>query len=232
MSLRNERQTENREVEELLGGCYTYWLNHHVELSQVEMMVVELNQHLQSALHDGKTIAEVVGPDPEAFAREWARETQTPLSTGTRIINALYRCFIAFAIILLPQHVARGALHFDFPLSWDLLVLSVLVLGFICLAISGKGSFATVPKNGKKRYYGLLIAISYMCGMFAFSWITSMLHADRWLVLGIWQWWMSLVLLGATALAYILVRSMNPKKPGGFFAITKISDITHSKDDL
>jgi hypothetical protein len=230
MSLRNERQTENREVEELLVGCYAYWLNHHVELSQVEMMVIELEQHLQSALHDGKTIAEVVGPDPEAFAREWARETQTPLSAGTRIINALYPCFIAFAIILLPQHVARRTLHF--PLSWDLLVLSVLVLGFICFAKSGKGSFVTVPKNGKKRYYGLLIMIAYMGGILAFSRITSMLHADRWLVLGIWQWWMSLVLLGATVLAYILVRSMNPKKPGGFFAITKISEITHSKDDL
>jgi hypothetical protein len=109
----------------------------------------------------------------------------------------------------------------SFSLSWTLLLLSVLLVGFLYLLLSATGSFVKVTKYGQKRSW---ILSGYFSGMVAFSLLLSLIHADHWFVLGIWQWWMSLLLVGVTVLTYKLRRALNPPQPGGFIRFTKIGE--------
>jgi hypothetical protein len=54
--------------------CVEYWRRTGVPRSAVAGMREELEQHLQDAVTEGKSVESVVGPDVLAFAEEWARE--------------------------------------------------------------------------------------------------------------------------------------------------------------
>jgi hypothetical protein len=51
---------------------------------------IELTRHIHQALSDGKTLSDVVGPNPAALAEAWAREMQPSwLRGGARLLRGV-----------------------------------------------------------------------------------------------------------------------------------------------
>lgn len=58
--------------DELTAEIERYWRETGVPRSAIVEMTREFKQHLADAAGDGRTVGEVVGPDPAVFAEEWA----------------------------------------------------------------------------------------------------------------------------------------------------------------
>lgn len=64
----------------LIADCEKYWRSTGVPRREVASMREELRQHLDEALAEGRSVNDVVGASPAAFAESWAaerRETDT-----------------------------------------------------------------------------------------------------------------------------------------------------------
>jgi len=66
--------SEVRDPAEIVTTCERYWRRTGVPQAAIEDMRLELRQHLEAALSDGKTIDAVVGPSLTDFAEAWATE--------------------------------------------------------------------------------------------------------------------------------------------------------------
>lgn len=66
--------SESADTARLLAECETYWRSTGVPRRAVASMRDELKQHLEEARADGRSVDEVVGSDPAAFAESWAAE--------------------------------------------------------------------------------------------------------------------------------------------------------------
>lgn len=68
-------------IDELLEAVSSYWAATSVPPSVVQGMQAELEAHLQEAQAHGRSVDEVVGPDPARFAEQWA-EVHRPYVAG------------------------------------------------------------------------------------------------------------------------------------------------------
>ena len=67
-------QQAQRQITDLMEACVGYWELRGIAREHIAQMQLELEQHLQQAVSDGKTLEAVLGPHPAAFAETWARE--------------------------------------------------------------------------------------------------------------------------------------------------------------
>ena len=74
---RADQQTQ-RQIADLVRACVGYWELRGVAREHLSEMQLELEQHLQQAVSDGKPLEAVLGPHPAAFAEAWAREMRPP----------------------------------------------------------------------------------------------------------------------------------------------------------
>lgn len=66
--------SESADTARLIAECETYWRSTGVPRRMVASMRNELKQHLEEARSDGRSVDDVVGSDPAAFAESWAAE--------------------------------------------------------------------------------------------------------------------------------------------------------------
>src|SRR5215472_8396349 len=78
---RADQQTQ-RQIADLVRACVGYWELRGVAREHITEMQLELQQHLQQAVSDGKPLEAVVGPHPAAFAESWAREMRPRVWRG------------------------------------------------------------------------------------------------------------------------------------------------------
>jgi hypothetical protein len=85
-------------------------------------MRLELEQHLEQAVRDGKSLEAVVGPNALAFAESWARETPHQFSRGFTIIlrwlvfDWLTYALLFLSLIALFEHLVLLSPSFPFSL--------------------------------------------------------------------------------------------------------------------
>src|SRR5579859_4649384 len=103
-------QHTQRQITDLVAACAGYWeLRGIARASSIEMQL-ELEQHLQQAVHDGKSLEAVLGPNPLAFAEAWAREMHPRFwRGGARVFRGLvYALSIVSTTALISQLLSRA----------------------------------------------------------------------------------------------------------------------------
>lgn len=74
--------TDRGDVSRVVAECDRYWRDTGVPPAAAAEMRLELEQHLQAAVADGRSIEDVIGLDVHEFAEAWAAEWRTA-STAT-----------------------------------------------------------------------------------------------------------------------------------------------------
>src|SRR5258708_17372369 len=67
-------QHTQQQIADLVAACAGYWELRGIAREHITEMQLELEQHLQQAVSDGKSLEAVLGPNPAAFAEAWARD--------------------------------------------------------------------------------------------------------------------------------------------------------------
>ena len=105
-------------------------------------MRLELEQHLQQAVYDGKSLEAVVGANSLVFAEAWARETPHRFSGGlTIVLRWLLYSWLTYAlaflgIIALFDHLIFRSLTFPFT-GTHALVFAFFALFGLLQAVAG-----------------------------------------------------------------------------------------------
>ena len=131
------------QITDLVAACTSYWALRGVASASRQEMQLELEQHLQLAVADGKSLSRVLGPHPLAFAEAWARERHPRAWRGGGTVwPFLVYALSVVSTIALIEHLLGQTSSFTFTwLSAFLLVgsggLSLLLQlsGFLALRI-------------------------------------------------------------------------------------------------
>src|SRR5260221_10341061 len=89
-----------QQIADLAEACAGYWELRGIARASSHEMRLELEQHLQQATRDGKSLEAVLGPNPLAFAEAWAREMQPRFWRGGAL--APRRLGFVFCIVSSP----------------------------------------------------------------------------------------------------------------------------------
>jgi hypothetical protein len=137
-------QHPQQQIADLVEACAGYWLLRGITREQINEMQLELEQHLRQAIHDGKSLEAVVGPNPAAFAEAWAREMRPRFWRGGAVVlrGLVYALSIVGTTALLSQLLAHSQ-AFTFTLfaayllvGSGLLALLLQLGGFLAPRIS------------------------------------------------------------------------------------------------
>src|SRR5258707_11214148 len=106
---RVDQNTQQR-IADLVEACAGYWLLRGIAREQINEMRLELEQHLQQAVSDGKSLEAVIGPNPPAFAEAWAREMRPRFwRGGARVLRGLvYALSIVSTTALISQLLSHA----------------------------------------------------------------------------------------------------------------------------
>src|SRR6266567_5275304 len=152
-------------------------------------MQLELEQHLQQAVSDGKSLEAVLGPHPAAFAEAWAREMRPHvLRGGARVLRGLvYALSVVSTTALLSQLLAHAP-TFTFTLfaayllaGSGLLALLLPLGGFLAPRISTRAGREALVLAGVV----LAVLVLRLAGL-TVNWSMALLS---------WSWPVSIVLL-------------------------------------
>jgi hypothetical protein len=104
-----DRQTQHQ-ISDLVEACASYWELRGVAPEHSNEMQLELEQHLQQAVSDGKSLEAVLGHNPPAFAEAWAREMRPRFWRGGAIALhwLVYVLSIVSTTALISQLLARA----------------------------------------------------------------------------------------------------------------------------
>jgi hypothetical protein len=99
-----------QQIADLAEACAGYWELRGIARASSNEMRLELEQHLQQATRDGKSLEAVLGPNPAAFAEAWAREMHPRFwRGGARVLHGLvYVLSIVSTTALISQLLAHA----------------------------------------------------------------------------------------------------------------------------
>ena len=103
-------QHTQQQIVDLVEACAGYWELRGIARASSHEMQLELEQHLQQAVSDGKSLEAVLGPNPAAFAEAWAREMRPRVFRGgAKVLRGLvYALSVVSSSALLSQLLARS----------------------------------------------------------------------------------------------------------------------------
>src|SRR2546427_10673923 len=106
---RAEQHAQQR-IADLVDACAGYWELRGIAREHITEMQLELEQHLQQAMSDGKSLEAVLGPNPAAFAEAWAREMRPRVFRGGAVVlhGLVYVLSIVSTTALLSQLLSRA----------------------------------------------------------------------------------------------------------------------------
>src|SRR5215472_16161169 len=104
-----EQQTQQL-IADFVRACAGYWELRGVAREHLTEMQLELEQHLQQAVSDGKSLEAVLGPHPAAFAESWAREMRPHVWRGSTVAfhGLVYALSVVGTTALLSQLLAHS----------------------------------------------------------------------------------------------------------------------------
>jgi hypothetical protein len=110
MLMHRADQRTQQQIADLVRACAGYWELRGITREHITEMQLELEQHLQQAVSDGKPLEAVLGPHPAAFAEAWAREMRPRvLRGGARVLRGLvYALSVVSSSALLSQLLAHA----------------------------------------------------------------------------------------------------------------------------
>jgi hypothetical protein len=110
-------QQIQQQITDLVEACTSYWKLRGVAHEDITEMQLELEQHLQQAIADGKSLEAVPGPHPLAFAEAWAQAMHPQILRGGAVIlrGLIYALSIVSTTALFSQAFS-GLPSFTFSL--------------------------------------------------------------------------------------------------------------------
>lgn len=117
-------------------------------------MRLELEQHLQQAISDGKSLEAVVGSNPMTFAESWARETPHRFSGSFSIVlrwllfSWLVYVLAFLGIVALFEHLISRTPTFPFTITHALALAFLALYGLLA---SVAGFFSPRIRTREKR---------------------------------------------------------------------------------
>src|SRR5690349_16977327 len=194
---RADRHTQ-RQIADLVRACVGYWELRGVAREHLSEMQLELEQHLQQAVSDGKPLEAVLGPHPAALAEAWAREMRPRVLRGAaRVLRGLvYALGVVSSSALLSQLLAHTP-AFPFTLftayllaGSGLLALLLQLGGFLAPRISARAEREALLLAG----IVLAVLLLRLAGV-TVNWSTALLS---------WSWPVTIVLLALAAVLFCL----------------------------
>jgi hypothetical protein len=182
-----------QQIVDLIEACAGYWELRGIARASSHEMQLELEQHLQQAVSDGKSLQVVVGPNPAAFAEAWAREMRPRVFRGgARVLRGLvYALSVVSTSALLSQLLAHSP-AFTFTLfaayllvGSGLLALLLQLGGFLAPRISTRAGREALLLAGVV----LAVLVLRLAGL-TVNWSTALLS---------WSWPVTIVLLALAA---------------------------------
>src|SRR6266699_5484246 len=178
-----------QQIVELIEACTGYWELRGIAREHITQMQLELEQHLQQAVSDGKSLEAVVGPNPAAFAEAWAREMRPRVfRSGAKVLRGLvYALSVVSTSALLSQLLARSpAFTFTLFAAFLLIGSGLLALlfqlgGFLAPRISKRAGREALVLAGVV----LAVLVLRLAGL-TVNWSITLLS---------WSWPVSIVLL-------------------------------------
>jgi hypothetical protein len=187
-----------QQIADLVEACAGYWDLRGIARESSTQMQLELEQHLQQAISDGKSLEAVLGPNPAAFAEAWAREMRPRVfRCGAVILHGLvYVLSIVSTTALLSQLLSRTP-SFTFSLfaaylliGSGLLALLLQLGGFLAPRISTRAGREALLLAGAV----LAVLILRLAGL-TVNWSMALLS---------WSWPVTVLLLALAALLFSL----------------------------
>ncbi len=185
---RADQQTQ-RQITDLVEACVGYWELRGIAREHIAQMQLELEQHLQYAVSDGKPLEAVLGPHAAAFAETWAREMRPRvLRGGARVLRGLvYALSVVSSSALLSQLLAHA------PTFTFTLFMAYLLAGSGLLALLLQLGGFLAPRIGVRAgreallLAGIVLAVLVLrlAGL-TVNWNTVLLS---------WSWPVTIVLL-------------------------------------
>jgi len=194
---RVDQQTQ-QQIADLVRACVGYWELRGVAREHLTEMQLELEQHLQQAISDGKPLEAALGPHPAAFAEAWAREMRPcVLRGGARVLQGLvYALSVVSSSALLSQLLAHAP-AFTFTLftayvlaGSGLLALLLQLGGFLAPRISTRAGREALLLAG----IVLAVLLLRLAGV-TVNWSTALLS---------WGWPVTIVLFALAAVLFSL----------------------------
>ena len=182
-------QRTQQQIADLVRACAGYWELRGIAREHISQMQLELEQHLQQAISDGKSLEAVLGPHPAAFAEVWAREMRPRVwRGGVRILRGLvYALSVVSTSALLSQLLAHAPAFTFTPFTAYLLAGSGLLAlllhfgGFLAPRISTRAGREALLLAGVV----LAVLVLRLAGL-TVNWGTALLS---------WSWPVTIVLL-------------------------------------
>jgi len=144
-----------QQIADLVEACAGYWELRGVARESSHEMQLELEQHLQQAVSDGKSLQAVLGPNPLAFAEAWAREMRPRAFRGGAMVlrGLVYALSVVSTSALLSQLLAHA------PVFRFTLFAAYLLIGSGLLALLLQlGGFLAPRINTRAGREALLLA--------------------------------------------------------------------------
>ncbi len=103
-------QHTQHQISDLVEACASYWELRGVAPEHSSDMQLELEQHLEQAVRDGKSLEAVIGSNPPAFAEAWAREMQPLFWRGGAMVlpGLVYALSVVSTTALISQLLAHS----------------------------------------------------------------------------------------------------------------------------
>ncbi|SRR6266849_3091707 len=185
-------QHTQQQIADLVEACAGYWELRGIALESSKEMQLELEQHLQQAVSDGKSLEAVLGPNPAAFAEAWAREMRPRFwRGGARVLRGLvYALSIVSTTALISQLLAHAP-SFTFTMfaaylltGSGLLALLLQFGGFLSPRVRSRAGREALVLTGAV----LVVLVLRLAGM-TVNWSQALLS---------WSWPVTIVLLTLT----------------------------------
>ena len=182
-------QNTQQQISDLVEACAGYWELRGIARESSTEMQLELEQHLQQAVSDGKSLDAVLGPNPAAFAEAWAREMHPRFwRGGARVLHGLvYALSVVSTTALLSQVLAHSS-SFTFTIFAAYLLIGSGLLALL-LQLGGFLSPRIRTRQGREALVlaGVVLAVLVLrlAGM-KVNWSLALLS---------WSWPMTIFLL-------------------------------------
>jgi len=191
-----DQQTQ-QQISDLVEACAGYWELRGIARASSHEMQLELEQHLQQAVCDGKSFEAVLGPNPLAFAEAWAREMRPQVFRGGVALRGLvYVLSIVSTTALLSQLLGHSP-AFTFTLFAAYLLTGSGLLALL-LQLGGFLAPRVRTRAGREALVLACVVLAVLVLRLAglqVNWNMALLS---------WSWPMTIVLLTLAAFLFAL----------------------------
>ncbi len=196
-----DQQTQ-QQISDLVNACEGFWELRGIPQERRNEMRLELEQHLEQAVRDGKSLEAVVGPNALALAENWARETPHQYSHGFSIIlrwlvfDWLTYALLFLSVIALFEHFVLFSPTFPFSIA---AAVSVAFIGMATL-LQALAGFLSPRVRSRENRLMLTFGVYAVMGLLVVL-VLHLTEAPLHVILFRWDWPLTLLLtIGAGGL--------------------------------